>query len=91
MTSAPGGHNSGSNGRSRADYLWIESSDDAGVIPTVFIEVTDLGSAQSGVKGQVGDLTGEAQIWGFSVSFLSGKRLFSSFRIDGGALGENQR
>ncbi len=78
MTSAPGGHNAGSNGRSRVYDLWIESSDDAGVITTVFTEVTDLGTAQSGVKCQVGNLTGEAQLWGFSVYFPSGKRLFSA-------------
>ena len=75
---APGGLNSSSNGHSRAYGLWIESSDVACVIPTVSIEVTDLGSAQSEVKGELGDLTGQVQIWRFSVSFSSGKRLFLS-------------
>ena len=57
----PGGHHPDSNGRPRAYDLWIESSDDGGAIPTIFSEVTDLGSAQSGVKDKVGDLTWEAQ------------------------------
>ena len=53
---------------SYSNDLWIESLDDTGVFPTIFIEVTDLGSAQLGTTGQIGDLILEAQFWGFSAS-----------------------
>ncbi len=38
----------------------IKSSDNSEVITTLFFEVTDLGSALSGVKDQTRDLKGEA-------------------------------
>ena len=79
VTSAPEGHKSSFGGRLGVYKLWIENPGDAEAIPIIFLEVFDLGSAQSGVKCQVGDLTGETQIWGFSASFLSGNRLFRQF------------
>ncbi len=70
ITSAPGGHALSSSGR-----LMIETSDGTKFIPTILLEVTDPGSAQSGIKGQPRDLTSRAQIWGFSALFSSENRI----------------